>query len=79
MELYKRNARQSISWYTFLEASEALLIGSRDERVGAKLRPVTSDTGPGRLYILGRLRIFDDVAAIPPDTDSHAAPPRTWH
>ena len=48
--LYKRNARKSISWQTFLEASEAVLIGSRDERVGQKLRPITSDTGPG-VYI----------------------------
>ena len=29
LELYKRNARKSISWQTFLEASEAVLIGSR--------------------------------------------------
>ena len=50
LELYKRNTRKSVSWQTFLEASEALLIGSRDERVGQKLGPITSDTGPG-VYI----------------------------
>mgnify|MGYP004196940663 CR=1 FL=1 len=53
LELYKRNARKSISWQTFLEASEAVLIGSRDERVGQKLRPITSDTGPGVYIFLG--------------------------
>ncbi len=31
MDLYKRNVRKSVSWETFLEASEALLIGSRDD------------------------------------------------
>ena len=50
LELFKRIARKSISWQTFLEASEAVLIGSRDEHVGQKLRPITSDTGPG-VYI----------------------------
>ena len=50
LELYKRNARKIISWQTSFEATEAVLIGSRDERVGQKLRPITSDTGPG-VYI----------------------------
>ena len=53
MELYKRNARKIISWQTSFEATEAVLIGSRDERVGQKLRPITSDTGPGVYIFLG--------------------------
>ena len=53
LDLYNLNARKSISWQTSLEASEAVLIGSRDERAGQKLRPITSDTGLGVYIFLG--------------------------
>ena len=54
LELFKRNARKSISWQTFLEASEAVLIGSPTGRARrAKASPHHQRYGSWRHIFLG--------------------------